>query len=262
MLCNLSISQNRCFWLTGHYPSALTTYHWPTTQFRHVQMVNTPLDHHPHHIHPYIKHSYLPEWVNFFLDCPTMKMKALRCFEMLETLTPTTQHNNFSFIYLCAGIAQPVWWLGCRLDNRDLNPHGSQKFSSSPGAHSASYATGTTALSLGINWPVPETDHSPPSAKVMNEWWNTSTPLVCLHSVHRDITFIIYLFSDAICNSSSITSYKYWTGKVVERSTHGMYWGTSQYWHGPPVLGWDMILKPIKYKKEDYRCECCIWWCS
>jgi len=50
--------------------------------------------------HTHIKHSYLPEWVNFFLDCLTTKMKTLGCFEMLETLTPTTQHNKFSVIYL------------------------------------------------------------------------------------------------------------------------------------------------------------------
>jgi len=30
-----------------------------------------------------------------------MKMMALGCFEMLETLTPT-QHNNFSVVYLFA----------------------------------------------------------------------------------------------------------------------------------------------------------------
>jgi len=80
--------------------------------------------------------------------------------------------------------------------------------------------------------------------------------------MHREITFFSYLFSDAISNSSSITSYKYWTGKVVEGSTHGLYWVTSQYWHGPPVLGLDLILKPTENKKGDYRCECCIWWCS
>jgi hypothetical protein len=50
-------------------------------------------------VHTYIKHSYLPEWVNFFLDCLTMNMKALGCSKMLETLTSTTQHN-FSVIYL------------------------------------------------------------------------------------------------------------------------------------------------------------------
>jgi hypothetical protein len=235
----------------GIDPLTITTYHWPTTQSQHVHTANTPLD-------TYIKHSYLPEWVNFFLDCLTMNMKALRCSEMMETLTPTTQHN-FSVIYFCAGRAQPVQWLGCRLDNRDLNSRGSQKFSPSPGAHPASYVTGTTALSLGINWPVPETDHSPPSnAKVMNEWRNASTPLVCLHSTHKEITFFSYLFSDAISNSSRITSYNYWTGKVVEGSTHGLYWVTSQYWHGPPVLCSDLILKPIEYKKGDYQCECCI----
>jgi hypothetical protein len=163
------------------------THHWTITH----TIVDT-----------YIKHSYLPEWVNFFLDCLTMTMKALGCFQMLETLTPTTQHN-FSVIYLfvCwhSTASMVTWWLGCRLDNRYLNPRGSQKFCSSPGAQPASYATGTTALSLDINWPVPKTDHSPLSgAKVMNEWRNTSTPLVGLHSMHRNITFFSYLFSDAI----------------------------------------------------------------
>ena len=168
----------------------ITTYHWPTTQSQHVHMANTPLDHHPHHC-PYLYKTLISTWVGKLLfglseckDEGTRMLWNTGNFDPQQHSTTTFQ----SFIYLCAGIAQPVWWLGCRLDNRDLNPHGSQKFSSSPGDHPASYATGTTALSLGIIWPVPETDHSPPNAKVMNEWRNTSTPLVCLHSMHRDIT--------------------------------------------------------------------------
>jgi hypothetical protein len=225
-------------------------------------MASTPLAHHPHHC-PYLFNILKNLRVGTFFFGLSDHEDVVGSFEMLETLTPTESTTTFqSFIYFCAGIAQSIWWLGCRLDNQDLNLCGSQKSSSSPEAHPTSCSTGTTALYLGVNWPVSKTDHSPSSnAKVMNGWRNTSTTPVFLHSIYRNVTFFSYLFSYATSNTSSVTAYEYWTGKVVEGSRQGLYWFTSQYWHGPPVLGWDLILKPTKYKK-DYWCECCIWWYS
>jgi hypothetical protein len=87
---------------------------------------------------------------------------------------------------LGAGIAQ---W--CCLDDRGVRvPEGVGSFSlhhhvqTGSGAHSASYPMGTRALSLGIQRPGREADHTPTSsAEVKNAWSYTSTPPISLHDV-------------------------------------------------------------------------------
>jgi hypothetical protein len=52
------------------------------------------------------------------------------------------------------------------------------------GAHPASYPLGTGGLSLVVEHPRHEADHSPPSsAEVKNSWSYTSTPRICLHGM-------------------------------------------------------------------------------
>jgi hypothetical protein len=46
------------------------------------------------------------------------------------------------------------------------------------------------ALFLKVKWLGLEVDHlTPSSVEVENEWSYACAPLVCLHSMHRDITF-------------------------------------------------------------------------
>jgi len=48
-----------------------------------------------------------------------------------------------------------------------------------------------------VQQPLHEANHSPPSSvEVKNKWDYTSTPLICLHSAHRDkFTFLLFYLS-------------------------------------------------------------------
>jgi hypothetical protein len=48
------------------------------------------------------------------------------------------------------------------------------------------YSMHDKVLCPGVKRSGHEVDRSPPSAKVKNEWSNTSSPCICLHGVHRD----------------------------------------------------------------------------
>jgi len=62
------------------------------------------------------------------------------------------------------------------------------------GAHPVSCSLGTGVLFMGINQPWHEADHSPPSnSGVKNEWSHTSTSLVCIYGVHRDVTLCVWI---------------------------------------------------------------------
>jgi hypothetical protein len=84
-----------------------------------------------------------------------------------------------------------VWFLA----GQDFSVHHSIQTSS--GAHPASYPVGTRVLSVGVQWPGYEANHSlPSSAEVKNAWSYISMPLyVCMvwYLVKQQGQFHLYL---------------------------------------------------------------------
>jgi len=72
-------------------------------------------------------------------------------------------------------------------------------FNTNSQAHQA-YSMCTWALSLGVEQPGHEADHSPSSSAKISKLTYTISPTVCLWGVHRDnFTFAFMLWDEGLC---------------------------------------------------------------
>jgi hypothetical protein len=124
--------------------------------------------------------------VEFFMKCHYILWQwietGLQLISFFQLLTSKNKDRNYHFslfqgIYFCFQISRYSEWLWVgRSDDRVRFPAGAGNFSlrhrikTGSGAHPASCPTGTGALSLGVNQPGREADHSHIVPRTKNAW--------------------------------------------------------------------------------------------
>lgn len=97
------------------------------------------------------------------------------------------------------------WKAWCSVHGSDSKILLLFKYPDTLGAHSASHSMGTAGSFLMVQQSGHENDHTPLSnSDIKNEWRDTSTPLICLHSMTMDLTFIAEIYPQTIMKNLTV----------------------------------------------------------